>query len=159
MGTALLFTMLARVAPHAVAFNAAISACEKCSQWPSALCLFSEMAAASASPTVISFNATMTSCENASLWQESVHLGANSTPWCLYESHVVLILVLWSQRFTTIATTGLFTTVHCHWYCSEHCYWNFICIPGSKYPNCRIAVAKHHPQHSTQNPTLWAFEP
>ena len=66
---------VSQIRPSIVSYNAAISACEKGSEWQHASSLFFAMLAASIRPSTISLNAAMTACERCS---------AGSRPWsCL----------------------------------------------------------------------------
>ena len=63
-----------RIAPDIIAFNTAISACEKERQWQCALQLLSDARSAALVPTVISYNALISACEKSWQWQPALHL-------------------------------------------------------------------------------------
>ena len=58
-----------RVAPSTLTFNAAISSCEKRTQWQQALELLSEMWHDRVAPDTIDFNAAITACDKGMQWK------------------------------------------------------------------------------------------
>ena len=57
-----------------ISYNAAISACEKGSQWEKALGLLQEMTSSGIKPNVISYNAAISACEKGSQWEKALGL-------------------------------------------------------------------------------------
>ena len=59
---------------NVISYNAAISACEKGSQWQEALELLAEMQAQGLEPNVISYSAAISACEKGEQWEKSLFL-------------------------------------------------------------------------------------
>ncbi|CAE7185214.1 wdr85, partial [Symbiodinium necroappetens] len=57
-----------------VAYNAAISSCEKCGQWHVALAVLAKMRASMVAPDIITYAAAISACENAEQWEEALVL-------------------------------------------------------------------------------------
>ena len=62
------------VAPNAVTYNAAISACGKGRRWAQAIELLREMDEAGVRPNKISYNAAISACEKGGQWARAVDL-------------------------------------------------------------------------------------
>ena len=63
--------------PDVFAYNAAMSACEKCEQWQQALGLLAETRSANVLPNVITYNAAISACEEWEQWLPALGLLAD----------------------------------------------------------------------------------
>eukprot|EP00434_Breviolum_minutum_P017872 symbB.v1.2.015768.t1/scaffold1181.1/size133410/4 len=64
-----------------ISYSALISACEKGSQWPTALELFRSMKFSTLAPNKYSFSAAIISCQKGEQWQHALHLFSNMSAY------------------------------------------------------------------------------
>ena len=62
------------IKPDVISYSAAISACEKGSQWEKALGLLQDMTCRGIKPDVISYSAAISACEKGSQWEKALGL-------------------------------------------------------------------------------------
>jgi pentatricopeptide repeat domain-containing protein 1 len=62
------------ITPNVFSYSAAISACEKGSQWENALELLREMDKCGITPNVVSYNATISAFEKGGQWEKALKL-------------------------------------------------------------------------------------
>jgi pentatricopeptide repeat domain-containing protein 1 len=68
---------LSGLMPSVIAYSAAVSACEKGTQWQQAIGLLAFMQQSGLAPDVITYNAAVRACEKGARWQGEVARGVS----------------------------------------------------------------------------------